>query len=295
VFKTGVRERYQTERYNEQISLMCNMQGAEMLMVLGGASDVLQAVYRVHDAPLKKNLNALRNTLDLFAKEQNDSSIWEWKKDQPLAEYLDQLPSDPENKPKVRAVQRQIMQAQRGSSYEPEPSEHHALKAASYARFSSPMREVVGIFTHKEIFEALGGHAIDNETDEALRIQVIEAATHSRQKQRQLDKKIKLAALHQSFAKDLVKESPTPYTGTIVGIRKDRLYISLNENALEIKIYKNNLDENYSTTYEFSAIAAVPTASDQPSYGLGDPIALSVQRYDNEKSRYHFKMALIKP
>jgi len=298
MFTTGVRERYQTERYNEQISLMCNMQGAEMLMVLGGASDVLQAVYRVHDAPLKKNLNTLRNTLDLFARQQNDPSIWEWKNDQALADYLDQLPSDPINKPKVRAVQRQIMQAQRGSSYEAEPSEHHALKAASYARFSSPMREVVGIFTHKEILEALGGSAMNNETDEALRIQVIEAATTSRQKQRQLDKKIKLAALHQNFSEDLeglIDESPTSYTGTIVGIRKDRLYVSLNDNALEIKIYKNNLDENYSTTYQFSAVAAIPAAPEQPRYELGDSIAIAVQRYDSEKSRYHFKIALTTP
>lgn len=289
-FKLAVRKRYDTERYNEQISLMCNMQGAEMLLVLQGASNVLQAIFRVHDAPLRKSLNTLRETLDQFSKLQSDPDRWHWKKNQSLSDYLDQLPHSEKNKRKIRSVQRQIMQAQRGSSYEPEASEHHALKAASYARFSSPMREIVGIFTHKELLEALGSDASENHIDEKLRELVIEAATMARSKQRQLDKKIEHAALQQQFSSELLSGDFKQHTGTIMGMRKDRLYISLDDNALDIKVYKDDLETTLATTYTIDAAVATPSSNDKPRWQLGDFVAVQLSDYDKERSRFVFTL-----
>ena len=290
-FSTSVRQRYETERYNEQISLMCNMQGAQMLLVLESANDVLQAIYRVHDAPLKKSLKKLKETLDQFAKNQEEPALWTWLPNQKLADYLDSLPIADIYKRKVRAVQRQIMQAQRGSRYEPVASEHHALKAASYARFSSPMREVVGIFTHKELLEALGGSALENHVDEKLRDQVIESATQARQKQRQLDKKIEFAALYQQFAHELTSQNPLSYFGTIMGLRKDRLYINLDESAIDIKVYTDNLNELFSTLYRIDNTTATPSAEHAPVWQLGQAVSVSVRHYDSEKNRFHFTIS----
>lgn len=290
-FELSVRKRYDTERYNEQISLMCNMQGAEMLLVLQGASNVLQAIFRVHDAPLRKSLNGLRDTIDEFAQLQDEPERWRWQKDQNLSDYLEQLPDSKHHKRRVRSIQRQIMQAQRGSSYEPEASEHHALKAASYARFSSPMREVVGIFTHKELLEALGADASENHLDEQLRDSVIEAATMARTKQRQLDKKIELAALHQQFSSELVSGKFKTHIGTIMGMRKDRLYVSLDDTALDIKVYKDDLNTVLATEYTFSKAIATPSSDDKPSWQLGDSVALKLQHYDIERVRFVFSVS----
>ena len=289
-FVTSVRKRYDTERYNEQISLMCNMQGAEMLLVLEGASDVLQAIFRVHDAPLRKSLKQLRETLEQFSNIQDEPGRWRWQANQKLADYLNELPKEDIYKRKVRAVQRQIMQAQRGSRYEPIASEHHALKAASYARFSSPMREVVGIFTHKELLEALGTTALDNHVDEKLREAVIISATQARQKQRQLDKKIEFAALFQQFSNQLSTQHYVPHSGTIIGMRKDRIYINLDESAMDIKIYKDNLDETFSAQYDINNATATPHTDNAPSWQLGQAIIVTLLRYDNEKKRFHFTM-----
>ncbi len=290
-FKLSVRKRYDTERYNEQISLMCNMQGAEMLLVLQGASNVLQAIFRVHDAPLRKSLNGLRETIDQFSQLQDEPALWRWNKDQSLSEYLDQLPDSESDKRKVRSIQRQIMQAQRGSTYEPEASEHHALKAASYARFSSPMREVVGIFTHKELLEALGADASENHLDEKLRDSVIEAATMARSKQRQLDKKIELAALHQAFSSELVSGKSKSHIGTIMGLRNDRLYVSLDDTALDIKVYKDDLNAVLETEYTLSKAIATPSSDNKPSWQLGDFVALELLNYDKERSRFVFSIS----
>jgi len=289
-FDTSVRKRYETERYNEQISLMCNMQGAEMLLVLDGASDVLQAIFRVHDAPLRKSLKRLRETLELFSNHQVKPEQWRWLPKQTLAEYLNSLPKADAYKRKVKAVQRQIMQAQRGSNYEPVASEHHALKATSYARFSSPMREIVGIFTHKELLEALGGRAVENQIDEKLRDAVIESATQARQKQRQLDKKIEFAAISQLFSTELITPENEAHSGTIIGMKKDRLYINLDDSAVDIKMYRDNLNQIFSTQYEISAAIAVPTSETAPNWELGQAVIVSLVDYNREKKRFSFDL-----
>ncbi len=62
------------------------------------------------------------------------------------------------------------------------------------------LREVVGIFTHKELIEALHGHQSDSEADTQLRTAVIEAANAARQRQRQLDKRPEFDALLSLFS-----------------------------------------------------------------------------------------------
>ena len=327
------RERFDTERYNEQLSLLCNMQGAELLLGLAGVSDVVQAIFRVHEAPLRKNLNKLRQVLDAIADANRADERWRWLEGQSLTEYVDALPAEPQNQRRVRAVQRQIMQAQRGSRFTPEPGEHHALKVCGYARFSSPMREIVGIFTHKELLEALCGHGLaaneeNNLADEALREKIIEAANSARQKQRQLDKKIELAALHQLFISDLesadapdtpvgpdVAGSPDAldppgaldgpdannapwHIGTIVGMRSDKLYISLDDVALDIKVYKDDLDADLDTEYTFSDASAHPLPKTKPTTNnarvpvwlLGQAVKIRILSFDVSRQRLVFRM-----
>ncbi len=289
-FAAEQRARYQTERYNEQISLMCNIEGAEMLLAMTGVNDAIQAVYRVHDAPLRKSLAELRNTLNSFADRQQHPALWRWMPDQTLADYVESLPDNPQSGRRVMAVQRQIMQAQRASSFTPEAGEHHALKVASYARFTSPMREVVGIFTHKELLEAMGGHAFDNDMDSALRERVIESANSSRQRQRKLEKMIEFAALFSVFARELALSAPPCHSGTVMGLRGDRLYVSLDDLAVDVKLYKDDLQKQFDTVYAMSAIEAIPEDRQQPSWQMAQAVTLRVSGYDMERKRFLFAL-----
>lgn len=292
-FEARVRERYDTERYNEQISLMCNMQGAELLLGLSGHSDAVQAIFRVHEAPLRKSLNRLRETLDEFAAQQDDPSLWQWQTGQSLADYVDALPDNEDFTRRVKSVQRQIMQAQRASTFTTEAGEHHALKAASYARFSSPMREVVGIFTHKELLEALYGGAADNSTgkDELLRTAVIDAANEARKTQRKLDKAVELAALSSVFAIELAGQSPETRIGTIVDIRKDRLYVSLDEMAVDIKLYKDAIEAQFHTEYDFQSVRIQPKDESSPVWQIGQAVKIVLDDFDTERKRYSFVLS----
>ncbi len=291
VFEATVRERYDTERYNEQISLLCNMQGAQLLLHFADMSHTVQTVFRTHEAPLKKNINALRHNLEQFAHLQERPEQWLWRDKESLADYLVRLPDDPVNAGRVRAIQRQVMHAQRASTFEPVSGEHHALKATSYARFSSPMREIVGIFTHKELLEALGESGHEAADDEALRERVISAANEARQKQRKLDKKIEFAALTNLFARQLAEGPARPYAGTIMGMRKDRLYVNVSDMAIEIKIYKDCLDEQFSTSYTIDSVVATPENPAQPPWQLGQSVVVQLSGYDKERKHFLFAIS----
>ena len=302
------RKRFDTERYNEQLSLLCNMQGAEILLGLAGVSDAVQAVFRVHEAPLRKSLTRLRRVLDAIADTYHADERWRWKNGQSLAEFVNTLPPDPRHQRRVRAIQRQIMQAQRSSQFTPEPGEHHALKVCSYARFSSPMRELVGIFTHKELLEALNGRAFtekrtdkqeeDNHNDEVLREQVIIAANRAKQKQRQLDKKIEFAALVSLFSRELELPDTPWHPGTLIGMRSDKLYISLDDFALDVKVYKDDLDEDWNTAYTFSDASAQPantlenatSNTKAPVWQLGEGVKLRILSLDSQRQRLVFRL-----
>lgn len=293
--QANLRERFDTERYNEQLSLICNMQGAKMLLAMAGVSDVVQSVYRVHEAPLQKSLKRLRQTLNELADRQQEPALWRWQKDHSLANFVENLPSDEQHHRMVRAVQRQIMLAQRASVFQPDPGEHHALKASSYARFSSPMREIVGIFTHKELLEALNGktgleNTDNNLSDEALRAQVIEAANSARQKQRKLDKTIELAALYSIFSRELCLEQAAKHTGTIMGMRTGRLYLHIDDMALEVKVYLDDLEEQYETEYNIEGIEALPADKTRPGWHLGQGVVLHIRDYDKARKRLIFSI-----
>jgi len=70
-FDLRQRERYETERYNEQLSLLCNMQGAALLQAMNRSHPELQAIFRVHEAPLKKRTRALEENLSALVAQRH--------------------------------------------------------------------------------------------------------------------------------------------------------------------------------------------------------------------------------
>ena len=287
-----IRERFETEKYNEQLSLICNMQGAQILDKLLTASD-LQAVYRVHEAPLRSMHRKMTDLINAFADVQEERNRWLWKNGQSLADYVTSLPDGPEYSRRVAAIERQILVNNRASYFTHESGSHHALAAASYARFSSPMREIVGIYTHKELLEALSAadeSAEDPTIDTTLRDQVIEAANSSRKAQKALRKTIELQAIKSLFNDDLIRQPRPAYSGTIMGFRDDRIFVSLDEFATDIKVYRYDLESHHQTAYTFSDICAIPNNRQRPLWRLGDGVKLSVDSFDQK--RQHFVLNL---
>ena len=303
--KLAPRARVRTEKYNEQISLLCNMQGAEMLKGLSQDNEELQAIFRAHDAPLAGRLSALRTLLKDYATAAGLSDNWIWKKDQSLADYVAALPDDEEHRGKVLAIERQILVSNQASEYRSEPGRHHALAASSYARFSSPMREIVGIFTHKELLESIGavasGYVHHQSTpqpnqehdDNVLREKIINVANQSRQTQKQINKRVEFIALQAVLGHDLTLDHKPQRLGTVMGFRRDRIYVAVDAIASDLKVTTQDLQKQYGTNYELSELAAQPDNEMAPSWQLGQRVKISTISFDTGNKRFELALHAI--
>lgn len=293
------RARVRTEKYNEQISLLCNMQGAQLLQGLAQDNEQLQAIFRAHDAPLENRLKSLRTLLNDLADAHQLEPHWRWQKDQTLADYVGSLPDDPESRARVLAIERKILVCNQASEYRRDPHRHHALAAVSYARFSSPMREIVGIFTHKELLEALGTNPSDYEVDQsavpddnALREKIIAVANQSRQTQKQISKRVEFVALQSVLGKDLLSNPAPMRQGIIMGFKRDRIYVGIVELAIDLKVTTSDIEEQYNTSYETTDLEARPASAEAPSWQLGDTVSVSTVSFDKEKKRFQLALHL---
>jgi len=279
------RNHYQTERYNEQLSLVCNQEGARLLAAWDDQLDHVQGVYRIHEAPYTKELKRLRQRLVDIQSALNLPKSFIWQKNQSLADYIAQLPTGLEFSKRVTAIHQQVMMTFRASRYTPEPGRHHALGADSYARFSSPMREIVGIYTHHELLEALQPDQPAN-INEALPEAIIDSANRSRQRQRQIEKRIEYEVLQRILNRDLANATRPVRPATIVGLSKTRIYVRTDNLLIDLKVYRQDLEKQYATTYLFSDVQAKPDISEKPIWSLGDGVNLTVAERDTQTGRF---------
>jgi ribonuclease R len=307
VFTVRVSPRNDVERWNEQLSLLCNTEGARILDEVRGAAHV-QPVYRVHPTPTPAALASLRRSIDALVTAQGlDPGVWRWCPDggerdgggaESLTEYLARLASvarDDRSRRLLAAVEGLAMRTSEAASFSTEPGPHHGVGAAGYSRISAPMREVVGIFTHKELFERLGDprDACDDAADEALRREVIEAGNRSRSIQRQLVKEAERLVIEQIFEHDLALERDLrPWRrGTIVSVRPTRLYVALDEPPIEVKVY---CGPGGSIPSAAVALDEAEVALRDPDGGrghvLGDAVGLRVAAGDRGTGRWSFEL-----
>jgi ribonuclease R len=283
-FAVHKEERSLSSCYNEQISLLCNMEGARLLAE--AAAPEVQAVYRVHAAPDGESLDHLKGVIDdVVAVHGLEPRTYAWRRGaESLADYLERLPTSSVDARLRSALERQVLMTNRRSVFSAEPGRHFALGVSPYSRFSSPMREVVGIFTHKEALELLGLAPARGERgqDEAIRKRVISAANRSKERQRSLTKAVTRLCINDLLKRDLdlPQAERSVYRGTILGIRPTRLYVGLDAPPVELKVYVEDLEAHAGVDLEIVGEGARLAPAGQgggPSYRLGDPVELKVQ------------------
>lgn len=288
------RQRMDVDSYNEQISLMCNAEGAAILSRHAEA-EVAQAVYRIHEPPEPQSLRRLELVLQSLARAHHlDPTVWCWKAGtKSLAHFLEDLPEDPQFERMTEVVQRQALLVNHRSVYSAEPGPHYALGVTPYARFSSPMREMVGIFTHKEALEKLGlAPAVQgSEEDTVLRKKIIQHANQAKELQRSLTKDVERLAVDQLLSGDLglaLKDRPRRM-GTIMGISKTRMYVKLDDPPVDLKIYLEALGKALRDDLQESedGVELISSKDKKIRFRIGDPISVRVDSYDRKRKRWH--------
>lgn len=233
--------RNDVERYNEQLSLLCNVEGAKLIAAAKDEAG-MQAIFRVHPSPPAPRVEAFRAMTATLAAHHG---IPAWPEDQSLAAYLAALPWEGEAARASRAIQRQAILMNVRSTFSDEAAGHHGVGAEVYARFSSPMREIVGVFLHKELWESLHGESLKAPgaaDDEALQAAVIEAANRSKALQRRLTALGNRLAIDELFERDLASASAPTRRGTVMGLTNGKLHLQLDEPPIDVKLYRTDLE-----------------------------------------------------
>lgn len=288
------RERNDVERWNEQISLLCNIEGAKMLQTFGRYDDDVQAVFRVHLPPLVDRLDELEEIVGALVEHRGLGEAWRWRRGDDLAAWLAALPKDAETQRLSQAVQRQVRYTYRASEFQARSGPHHALGVDGYARLTAPMREAVGVFSHKELLEALKLVAPrPREEDLATREAVIAAANEARRRQAEVDKAVDLMVLEQLLGDDLaVDEAVRPWrVGTVVAVRPTRVYVALDGCAVDLKVYSVDLEHAYGTAYRADRqVAMLPATGGAPAFVMGDVVEAQAAAWDGKRARYVIRL-----
>ncbi len=233
----AVRDR--VELYNEQISLLVNREGGRLLSE--SRDPRLQPIYRVHPAPDPEKLAALVALSRGMAKVHDlPRERFALSPGESLNALLDRLPTEGPALPVARALERQAILVNMRSGFSTQPAEHFGVGAEVYARFSAPMREVVGIFLHKEMLEHMSLAAPgDRRVDEELRDRVVTSANRAREVQRRANDLVNRRVLDAVFAARVGQK----LRGTVMGLTASKVHVELSDPPLDVKVYLRDLGQ----------------------------------------------------
>ena len=293
VIDLGMRS--QVERYNEQLSLLCNVEGALFLKRGDRPDDQVQPIYRVHPKPAPERIEELETMIDALCRRHDlDRDRWCWRRGGKLslARFLDELPKEGAQGRIAQAIHRQAVLTNVRSLFSEEPAGHHGVGAEVYARFSAPMREVVGVFLHKETFEQLGQppapRPAGSPDDDTLRQLIVDKANESKELQKRLTKEANRVVLDDLFEADrrMKREQRPERRGTVMGMSRGKVHVMLDEPTIEVKLYREHLEEQLGGEVLLSEDGAQLERGGQVVLRVGDAVTVRVHDRDSRRDRW---------
>ncbi len=289
--------RDEVELWNEQISLMCNAEGGRLLREYANPS--VQPIYRVQGGPEPERLESLSKLTACVAQRQGlASDPWVWNRETtPLSKYLAHLPrAAPGSREDrlVAAITRQAVMVNLRSEYSTEPGPHTGVGAEPYARFSAPMREMVGVFLHKEAVELMTGVHPPSDQDEVLRAEVVQVANRSRSTQRRVQDLSNEVVMNRLFAPQLTRSRAerTRFSGTVMGLTSNKVHVRLDTPPLDVKLYLFDLAPFFKGAWLEPAEEGAylrAKGKDVPLLQLGQQLELVLSRRDEKTKRWVFE------
>lgn len=294
-FMAQASARDDVERYNEQVSLLANIEGARLLRAALGDPRV-HPVFRTHEPPQAELLQGFaRQVAALIASHGLDEATWAWRPEGPesLAAYVRRLPlEDAAQAGVARAVQRQALRTSGRSGYGAQPGRHFGVGAAVYSRLTAPMREVVGIFVHKELWELMGGQEPRPDAeDQRSRDQVLTATRQARSLQRRLDQEGVRLVLDQLFSRDLGRDPSPWHLATVMGLGRRKVHVTLDGPPVDVKVYAGDLEAAYGVGLRVDADAADVTDDEgRVRLRVGQRARLRVLGLDPDRDRWRLEV-----
>ena len=284
------------ELWNEQVSLMCNAEGGRLLRESNNPA--VQPIYRVQGGPDPERLAGLAKLTErVCALNGLPETPWRWQQSTPLADYLRNLPRAPAGTKEdrlARALMRQAVMVNLRSEYSMEPGPHVGVGAEPYARFSAPMRELIGVFLHKEAVELLTGIHPTAEEDEKLRAQVVLVANRSRETQKKVQNLANEVVMNRVFEPELAKPKAqrNVFTGTVMGLSGAKVHVRLDVPPMDVKVLLFDLAPFFGGAWlevEDEGALLRAKGKTEPLLLLGQALKLKISKRDEKYRRWVFE------
>lgn len=286
------------ELWNEQISLLCNAEGARL--IAESESPFVQPIYRVHPPPDPSRVESLRDAIANIVRAHRLPDAWRWDEGHAsLAVYVASLAFEGAHARVARAIQRQAILTNVRSTYATVPGTHHGAGFEPYARFSAPMREVVGVYLHGEALQMMEGPAGEPDPD-ALRGAVVESANRSKDVQRAITDLVNRRVIDRLFEADLgvARASRRAWRGTVMGTSGSKLHVQLDDPAIDVKVYLFDLAKRWGGVWlepDEHGVVLRERESKRVRAIAGDAIALRVVKRDEGRDRWVLEAVAVGP
>jgi exoribonuclease R len=154
------------------------------------------------------------------------------------------------------------------------------------------MREVVGIFVHKELCEHLGWASPNAPADdERIRKTVINISHATRTRQSKLDRQMNRIVIDQLFESELDRPQSerTAYEALVLGMSKDKVHVQLDIAPLDVKLYVSHVEAQLSKELHVDPSEIALRDKDGTAVvAIGDAITVTALSLDTERDRWKF-------
>jgi ribonuclease R len=225
-----IPERLETMRLIEEMMIAANVAAAE---TLEKRKSVL--LYRVHDAPSREKLDALREfltTLDLsFGKSEAVRPV-----------DFNRVLAKARQDSKIEQVSEMVLRSQAQAEYAADNYGHFGLNLDRYAHFTSPIRRYADLIVHRALIAALG-FGEDGLTDaEIARLPAIGQHISATERRAMLAERETSDRLLAQF---LATKIGAEFMGRISGVTRSGLFVRLLETGADGFIPASTLGQDY--------------------------------------------------
>ncbi|MEO5577596.1 MAG: RNB domain-containing ribonuclease, partial [Sphingomicrobium sp.] len=145
ILSVAPRERLDAHRLVEDYMIAANVAAAKAL-----EKKKAPVMYRVHEAPSREKLVALKDYLATFDLE---FALGQVIKPAIFNRIIERLGPD---HPSRHEIMEQVLRTQMQARYAPDPLGHFGLSLASYAHFTSPIRRYADLIVHRSLVRSFG-------------------------------------------------------------------------------------------------------------------------------------------
>jgi len=266
----SLRERGDAEKMIEQFMLTANEAVATLLHDRG-----IPCVYRIHEDPDPVKLAAFKNAAAHLSLDVSGIDVAA-----PGKSVFAPLLSEAEEKGISEQVSLALLRAMAKARYEAEPHRHFGLGIDLYCHFTSPIRRLSDLATHRMISEALLGSSSPRRFSGFAR-DAAQAATAA--ELRALDAERRIEATYKALY--LEKRIGEVFDARVSSLTSFGLFAEL-DNTCEGMIPTGDLPGVY--IYNESEMALI---GGKVAFHLGDRIAVRVEEVDALAGRVRFSLA----